>query len=160
MMQATTRGGVRGMLPMACSFTHSGNQATTTAVVKTLAFDTTSFDYLDARDLADNTKLRVRFPGIYQAFVMIRWGASAVGERELVIVLSNTTTIAALNVSAVTGGVLRTDQHIWSRPVVMARGDYIEALCQQNTGGNLNVEAGAGYSPYFGLVRVGAARVA
>lgn len=124
----------------------------TTGVAKVLTFDSERWDTASIHSTSANTsRLTAPIFGLYAGVGHVRFAASAVGIREISVSVNGATTIAIQDVPALAAGVT-----IMSIPFEyeLAAGDYVELVAFQNSGGNLNVEVAANYSPEFAMSRI------
>lgn len=138
---------------------HNAAQSLTTAALTTLAFNSERFDQAAGvastqHDVITNSsRLTCRVTGVYQISACIQFAANATGIRQLNIQLGGTTVIAAEIVPAAgTGPTIVSVSTLYS---LTATTDYVEVIASQTSGGNLNVDTSANYSPEFMMVRVG-----
>ena len=139
--------------------THNAAQSTTSGVTLALAFNTERFDQAAGvastmhDTVTNNSRLTAVYAGIYQISGSVEWAGNATGRRDLFIRSS----VGAAQIAYVTHSNLANvtiEQSIttlWS----MAVNDYVELCVNQTSGGALNVNSSASYSPEFMMVRVG-----
>ena len=137
---------------------HNASQSTTSGVALALAFNSERFDQAGGvastqhDTVTNNSRLTALYAGVYMINGLVEFAANATGLRRLDIRLNGATLIASeatLNIGA--GANLQMEvTTLYS----MAVNDYVELLCTQNSGGALNINVGANYSPEFGMVRV------
>jgi hypothetical protein len=124
----------------------------TTGVAKVLTFDSERWDTALMHSTSVNTsRLTAPIFGLYAGTGYVRFGASAVGIRELSVAVNGATTIAIQDLTALAAGVTIM-QINWEYE--LSAGDYVELVAFQNSGGNLNVDVAANYSPEFSAVRI------
>lgn len=131
----------RAVIPAAL-VTHSANQAISSGVTTTLAFDTELYDTAALHDSGGNTKLTVPVAGKYLVYAGTAWGASA-AYRQTDIRLNGTTSVA--RASQTSDGV--------TNPFVvldLEAGDYLEVRVY--VAAAVSVLAASEYSPLFGAV--------
>lgn len=136
---------------------HSANQSLTTGVATGLAFDTERFDTDGFHSTSVNTN-RLTIPaglgGKYLVGGGIRYASNATGWRQLALRLNGdnakfiATDVRGANPTDVTDITIST-------VLELAVGDYVELMAAQTSGGNLNVLAGAMFSPEFYLTLLG-----
>jgi hypothetical protein len=134
---------------------HNANQAIANNAMTALAFNSERWDLgtpnLDMHDMAaNNSRLTCRVPGLYLITGCAEYPANANGVRGLEVFLNGATSIAWEDVHA-DDGVSGTDLTI-TTTYRLAVGDYVELRAYQTSGGNLNVNAVANYSPEFQMV--------
>jgi hypothetical protein len=122
-----------------------------TATVVT--FDSERFDSGGLHSTTANTgRLTAPISGLYHFGVSIEWPANVAGIRQILLRLNGATFVAAdIRSAAAAGGI----EHTVSTVYQLAATDYIETVVVQTSGGNLNVNAAANYSPEFWMYRVG-----
>jgi hypothetical protein len=124
----------------------------TTGVTATLSFDSERYDTDSIHDTAINpSRLTCQTPGLYSITGHVRFASNATGIREISILINGSVVIAIQDVPALNGAV--TIMSI-STQYELALSDYVELRAFQNSGGNLNVDVAANYSPEFGMCRV------
>jgi len=141
----------------AARVTHNAAQGTTTAVDFVLAFNTERFDQMGGGadtmhdTVTNNSRLTCRYAGIYLISGNIQFASNATGTRYVKIRLNGTTEIARVQLVAAA-----SDTHTLHVSCLysLAVNDYVELLALQSSGGNLNVNSAANYSPEFSAVRV------
>lgn len=132
---------------------NSGAITLTTGVAAALTFDSERWDTAGLHSTVTNTsRLTAPVFGLYVGTGHVRFAANAVGIREISVSVNGTTTIAIQDILALVGGAVT----ILSVPFEyeLAAGDYVELVAYQNSGGNLNVEVAANYSPEFSMCRI------
>jgi hypothetical protein len=145
------------MLQPAVRVTHNAAQSITTATATALAFNTERYDQVAGaastmHDTAtNNSRLTCRYVGIYEIKANVRWASNGTGQRDVGIRLNGTTFIGYENAVANSGSV-----HIQevSTQYALAVNDYVECVVTQTSGGGLNIDLAANYSPEFSMVRV------
>lgn len=137
---------------------HSANQSLTSATLTALAFDSERFDQAGGAastqhdTVTNNSRLTCRYAGVYQISGTISFAFNATGVRLARIRVNGTTTVASIQVQAVTSGSNTTDIMI-STLYSLAVNDYVELLGFQDSGGALNVAVSGNYSSEFMMVR-------
>lgn len=132
---------------------HSVNQSITNATNTILAFNSERYDTCAGaadtqHDTAtNNSRLTCRYAGKYSIKACVQYAVNATGERRLFLRLNGTTIIAGENKDANTGGA-GTIMNI-ACDYDLAVNDYVEVMVHQTSGGALNVEVAANYSPEF-----------
>ena len=131
---------------------HNAAQAITTGMLTPLAFNSERYDRgtpsNNMHDTAvNNTRLVARVPGLYRVTAHVEWAAHATGKRELHLKLNGATYIGSIGYpTEPTGVTYMTVSTEWPLTTV---GDYVEVEAYQDSGGNLNVNSAASYSPEF-----------
>ena len=126
--------------------------ANNTATIPT--FDSERWDTDTMHSTSANTsRLTCQTAGLYLIIGHISWAASAVGRRVLSILLNGATTLATDSRMPVTDAAIPTRQ---TCPAMyrLAAGDYVELQVLQLSGGNLNIESAANFSPEFSMVLI------
>ena len=120
-----------------------------------LTFDSERFDTGDFHSTSSNTgRLTAPTAGLYLMGACVQFAANATGLRALLLRLNGSTFIVRELIdidSATTHGLAVSTTY------QLAAGDYVEAIAFQTSGGALNVEAGANYSPEFWINHLGPA---
>ena len=125
---------------------------TTTGVVLWLTFDTERFDTDAIHDGANPGRLTCKTAGKYLIGAHVSFVSNAAGIRQLTLRINGATYIAAVNIPAINGAASNVGiSTLWD----MAVNDYAEIGATQTSGGNLNVDAAAAYSPEFWMERIG-----
>ena len=138
--------------------THNAAQGTTSGTPLTLAFNTERFDQAGGASstmhdtVTNNSRLTAIYAGVYQISANVEFAANSTGQRQLEIRLNATTTIAFNELNSSSAGSQRqTATTLYS----LAVNDFVEVRVTQNSGGALNVNTAANYSPEFSMTRVG-----
>lgn len=97
---------------------------------------------------ADTGRLTFPFAGKWVIGLQVRWAINATGVRQITIMKNGTTVLAAQTVNAVAGGVFTTDMTTITEHTFAAT-DYVVAKVHQTSGGALNVEFSADFTPEF-----------
>lgn len=121
-------------------------------VATPITFDTVRFDNDNCWNAGNPSYLLCNTPGIYVISGAIAWAGNATGAR-MVGIQVNGIPIASQRGNNLGAGstVNQSVTAIYS----LAVGDYAELYAIQNSGGNLNVNAGLNYSPEFAMIRIG-----
>lgn len=136
--------------------THNTTQSLTSGVDTTLAFNTDRFDQAGGASstmhdtVTNNSRLTCLYAGVYQITAGVRFAANATGIRQLKIRLNNTADLMIQNQNALSSG---TTIMIITTLYPLAVNDFVEVVANQTSGGALNVESAANYSPEFMMVR-------
>lgn len=130
---------------------HNADQLIGDAARTILTFNSERFDTDGMHDGVNPTRLTATTGGKYLIIAHIQWDVNAVGRRNLRILLNGVTDIATDNRDA-----LAVDQNqMISTLYDLSATDFVEVDVWQNSGGNLNVETQANWSPEFMMVKVG-----
>lgn len=132
---------------------HDVNQAIPSGAWTPLAFNQERFDNDAIHDLvANNSRLTCQTPGKYQITGQVRFALSGAGTvRNIEIYLNGATSLAWA--TALPSGAASMNFTITTL-YTLALGDFVQLRAFQDTGGNLNVDSQANYSPEFMMVRV------
>jgi hypothetical protein len=124
------------------------NNDTTT----TLTYNSERFDDDTIHSTASNTgRLTCVHAGTYLITANVCFAANATGCRMVLFLLNGATEIARHRVSAASAGATVLSL---TTTYKLAATDYVQCRGYQNSGGALNVEYQANYSPTFGMVRI------
>jgi hypothetical protein len=123
---------------------------TSTGNWQTLAFDSERWDTDACHNAGSLARLTAQTAGVYLIIGMVSWAADADGQRMLRIELNDTSTIARVGHTANADGPRQIVTTLW----LMAAADYVTLMAYQNSGGNLNMNYEAAYSPEFMMVRI------
>jgi hypothetical protein len=127
----------------------SASQSIPNNTLATLAFDIEDFDTAALHDTAvNNTRLTAPISGVYQVSAGVAWDANATGFRELSLGVNGgcpgtpgqVGCAASSVVNAVSTGGGATHQTV-STLQKLSAGDFVEAVVQQQSGGNLSANA-------------------
>lgn len=126
----------------------SANQSINDASETVVLLD--GVDYDTHSQLSDN-KLYAKETGLYDIKANVSFATNATGYRYAIVRLNGTTTIAMveLDASATAPTILNL-----STDYLLSEDDYLELLVYQNSGGALNVERTASYSPVLSFRKV------
>ena len=120
-------------------------QTITNNTITALIFDTTTIQNGGLHsDTTQNTRLTAQRAGWYTMGGNVQWAAAGAGIRHIGVRINGATIIASTEVDP-TGATI-VDQAI-STSYYLNVGDYAEIIVYQNSGGNLNVNQVANYSP-------------
>lgn len=139
--------------PPACRVYHNAAQGTTTGVSVALAFNSERYDTNTMHDtVTANTRVTIKTAGVYVFTATVSFANNGTGFRQVGLLLNGVAYIALVHCPAIVG-----DQTHVSIPTTykLAVNDYIEVMAQQTSGGNLNVNSNANYSPEFSATWVG-----
>lgn len=133
--------------------THDANQLIAHNTLTALAFNTERFDTDVIHDnVTNNSRLTCKTAGKYLIIGQVRFDTNNAGLRYIDIKLNGTTIIAVSQWDTAQDG--RT-QAIVATIYDLAATNYVELEVFQTSGGNLNVELAANWSPEFMMVLVG-----
>lgn len=125
------------------------NDSTSTA----LGFNTEAYDTDGIHDtVTNNSRLTCKTAGKYGIWANIEWTANSTGTRQMYFFLNGTTIIGLVQVVGQGSGV--TTQELYAT-YSLSINDYVECFVRQTSGGGLQVDSQASYSPLFGMDRVG-----
>jgi hypothetical protein len=130
-----------------CRIYNSGNLSIATATNTSLTFDSERYDVGGCHSTSTNTS-RLTVPtggaGVYHIGGCAVFAATATGIRALWVLLNSSTRIVQKLDAATSGG----DQAMAvSCDYKLAAGDYVELQVIQSSGGLLNINSSASYSP-------------
>ncbi len=124
----------------------------TTATSTALTFNSERNDTDSIHDTTTNTnRLTCNTAGRYVIAGTVEFGGNATGLRLIIIRINGTTEIARQFLAANAG----TQSMSVSTLYTLAVTDYVELVAYQSSGGALNVNAAANYSPEFSMAKVG-----
>lgn len=127
---------------------NSGALSITNSVLLIATFDSERDDNNASHSTVSNTsRLTAVDPGVYDIGANASIQANATGIRQLLIRLNGATVIAEITLPNV-GAASSTELAIATK-YRLAAGDYIEMGVFQNSGGALNLQVGANWSPEF-----------
>lgn len=138
-----------------CRVFHNAAQSIANITLVPLAFNSERFDTDTLHDtVTNNTRLTCKTPGRYHVFANLAYAISAVGViRAIHLQINGGNFIAAQYQPPIAGGALTTILGL-STIYDLIVGDYIECVAYQDSGGALNVNSTAAFTPEFGMVRV------
>lgn len=132
---------------------HNVDQACANGIWTTLAFNSELFDTDTIHSTTVfNSRLTCKTTGKYVISANISYEASAVGQRVLRLRLNGVTSIAEVDIDALAAfdARLSVTTHYALVPT-----DYVQVIAWQNSGGALDVDATAQFSPHFMMQRIG-----
>lgn len=133
---------------------HDASQSIADATAAVLAFNTERYDTDTIHDtVTNNSRLTCKTAGKYRITANVQWAANGTGSRGVYIRLNGVTPIA-YELIATASTTLKTIQEV-TTVYDLAVNDYVEMVVYQNSGGALNAETAANYSPEFMMERVG-----
>lgn len=132
---------------------HNAAQSLANSVATVVAFNSERWDTDTIHDtVTNNSRLTCKTAGRYLIIGTTEYATNATGVRETYIRLNGATPLAADVRAAVSGLTTAfTIQTYWD----MAVNDYVELIAFQSSGGALNLNSTANYSPEFMMTRVG-----
>lgn len=135
------------------AYKNSGAQSINNATATAISLDAETNDS-DAfhNNATNNSRLTVPTgkAGLYAISGVVQFASNAAGYRQLQIQLNGATILSSFVVAPTT----TVTSVLGETKYYLNDGDYIELLAYQNSGGALNVNAGAG-NTWFSMVRVG-----
>ncbi len=133
---------------------HNAAQAITSGATTASAFNSERYDTDTIHDTSTNNgRLTCKTAGKYLITANVEWAANSTGTRQCWIYLNNTTIIAIDRRTAMTPPGTTTNNI--STIYDLALNDYVELIVFQTSGGNLNLDVAANYSPEFMMQRIG-----
>jgi hypothetical protein len=120
---------------------HDTTQSLNNSTLTPLVFNSEHYDSNAMHDLSTNNG-RIKFPrfGAYHVGCYVGFAANSTGYRIVRIRLNGSTTLAQASLPTVNGDTCAVPL---SRDYRFSEGDYVEVIAFQNSGGSLNVLAGA-----------------
>lgn len=132
-----------------CRVYNSANIAVTTGTTTALTFNSELWDNGGLHSTVSNTS-RITVPsgggGIWMVGGHVQWEINATGVRNLGLRTNATGVYGWQTCLAIAGSNILLSV---CTMLALVPTDYIELIVLQNSGGNLNVEAAAGFSPEF-----------
>jgi hypothetical protein len=133
---------------------HNASQSVAHATLTVLALNSERWDTDTMHDPAtNNSRLTVKTAGWYVVTAAAEFAANATGIRQLKVLLNGATPIAVLSQPASTGG--NFTRQVVVTAYFFAVTDWVEMEVFQDSGGALNVNSTAQYSPELTMVWVG-----
>jgi hypothetical protein len=133
---------------------NNANLSLTTGTLTALTFNSERWDTGNFHSTSVNTgRLVAPTAGLYEIGGSVQFASNGTGTRDIRIRLNGSTALAIDIWTAIAGGSVQPVQV--TTVYQLAAGDYVELLAAQTSGGNLNVEVAANYSPEFWIVRLG-----
>lgn len=134
---------------------HNTTQSIANTTPTNLAFNSERYDTNVIHDNStNNSRLTCKTAGVYLMSATVAFAVNATGTRMVSILINGTTSLASVHATAAVGGL--TTRIVTTTIYPMAVNDYIEASVYQSSGGALNVDSGANYTPEFMMIRLGA----
>ena len=128
---------------------HSTTQSITSGTPTALTFDSERYDTDTCHSTVTNTsRLTATTAGKYLIAGNIAWASSCSCELDLRV--NGTNYIAAQSHASSTTAYISVST-VWN----MGAGDYVELIAGQYSGGSVNVQSAASYSPEFMMQRIG-----
>jgi hypothetical protein len=126
---------------------HNAAQSIPNTTLTALAFNSERYDTDGLHDtVTNNSRLTCTRAGIYLITGSLAYGTAAAGVRQSYIRLNGSTLLVAVN-AGVTAGTTVAAVHNPTTLYQLAVGDYVELVAYQDTGGALNVNVFANFSP-------------
>lgn len=123
--------------PPACSVSNAAVTVASSVTLAALAADTEQYDNDSMHStVSSNSRITIQTAGRYEIGCVVKYSASASGNRSTVFKVNGTT---SYNVDLRTGTGTNTTAISGSRTLVLAAGDYVEVFMFQNSGGDLDV---------------------
>ena len=139
--------------PNCRAFNSANISHTTSGTTQALTFDSERYDRGSGMHSTSVNTGRLTVPtgcgGVYLVGGCIEWASNITGYRELGVRLNGASLIVDLSHPAVNGTVTRQNVGCLYQ---LTAGDYVELVCNQNSGGALNVQASSPVSPEFWAV--------
>lgn len=130
---------------------NSANISISTGTSTALTFNSERYDTDSYHDTGSNTsRLTAPATGYYRITGIVRWASNATSYRQIGIQLNGGAFIAFVigpPASTVCVQIVTCDYQL-------SAADYVELAVRQDTGGALNVDASANYSPEFMISRL------
>lgn len=141
-------------LALSCRVYHNAAQSVANATNVVLAFNSERFDNGGLHDTStNNSRITFATAGVYYYGANVNWGTTSdTGYRELTILLNGSTNInqSTLDGDAVSFSPRQQINGMWE----FDADDYIVLSVFQSTGGAINVNSNANYSPEFWATRI------
>lgn len=137
---------------------HNANQSIANSSLTALAFNSERFDQENNAastmhdTVTNNSRLTAKTAGVFLIIGHFTWAANATGTRVVQLRLNGTTVIDEER-EAPGNSTDNFNQRI-STVYALAVNDYVEMMVLQASGGALNVNVNANYSPEFSMVLV------
>jgi hypothetical protein len=140
--------------PSARVFQTGAGQVIPTGVPTAVTFDSERWDNDNLHDLAANTsRLTCQTPGLYRITGLVEFvSLGAAGTYQLFLRVNGSTIIAHLEVPPVNADPTGIPISV---EYVLAKGDYVEVLARQSTGGNQSLLVAGNYTPEFSMSMIG-----
>ena len=125
---------------------------------QTLVFDKERWDTNSMHSNTTNTsRLVAKVAGLYEIDATIIWDTNVAGGRFLGLQLTHAGSSSFIAVASnpnTDGGFVEDDQSV-STTFALKKGDYVEAVVYQDSGGSLNLQQIPATSPEFGMTWLG-----
>jgi hypothetical protein len=139
----------------ACRVYHDVAQSCANDSNTVLAFNSERYDTDTIHDITtNNSRLTCKTAGKYNIFAGIEFAANATGFRQVSLLLNGTYQIAVSNTNALSLSITPTRINV-STVFDLAVNDYVEVEVYHTAGVAIDVNSSTGYSPEFGMVKVG-----
>ena len=137
-----------------CRVYDSGAQSIAHNTWTALTFNSERYDAFGMHSTSSNTsRITIQRAGKYAFKGHVEFAASAIGVRNIAVRINGSTFIGVQGENTTSATVVRLSVAAdWD----MAVNDYAELVVIQNTGGAINVNASASWSPEFSAVRISA----
>lgn len=146
---------VHGYSPPACRVFNSAAISIPNSTTTALTFDSERYDPTGMHSTVTNTsRITISTAGLYLVTGHVAFAGNATGFRWIAVSLNGTTTLLAMHNQL---SVTAADQALFSVSTVwkFSPGDFIQLLVNQTSGGALNVNSAADYSPEFSATWIG-----
>jgi len=143
---------ITGSYDIGARIYHNANQSLSTTTSTLLIFNSERYD-TNGMHSGSSGQLYCNIAGKYIISGNARFASDNAGDRMLIIYLNGTTAIGLQRVEAVEVAEHTTINV--STIYELEVGDYVELWAYQASGGDLNVEVAANYSPEFMMQKIG-----
>lgn len=150
--------GLGGQLKTPAARVYKGSaQTITTATETVLNFDNERYDTDTIHDtVTNNGRLTCKTAGVYGIFATVQWDTNGTGRRYAFIAVNGATSANGICIDEKVTAAGAFISHPLSTQYKLAVNDYVQVVVFQASGGNLNILApGSGYTPEFGMTRIG-----
>jgi hypothetical protein len=131
---------------------HNTNQSLTNGAFTSLAFNSERWDNATLHDtVTNNTRITIAETGYYLCGGMVRFASNNTGARFLGLYVNGATIVSGVNIAA----AQNTTTNIETTALLyLSASDYVELAAVQSSGGALNIEYAAEFSPEFWCYKV------
>lgn len=134
---------------------HSTSQSINSSSATAIAFNSERADTDTIHDnVTNNSRLTCKTAGVYHVSANVEWAANTAGTRELFLQVNGATRVADVIAHPVQGG--NVTRQMISAVYSLAVNDYVELIANQTSGGALNINNNANFSPELMMIRLGA----
>jgi len=149
-------GHVHGPAAKASAYNSAAISHTTSGTFQVITLDSEYYDSHGMHSTSSNTsRLTCVLPGTYIAIGSFNWAAAAGGRRMGEIRLNGSTSSYGRHEIGSVADATALPTHICiTPPLELITGDYLELFGFQSSGGALNIQANANFSPVFSMFRV------